>query len=913
MTKNIIKGTAYELYITEHLNQFENQIAWMWKKTPEKILREIGIINEWNEHRLQRKIYKIIQYKILNNEPITEEENILMDTGVDIILKKDNEYIFIQCKNYSSPFYVDVNHLGGFYSMIIHYEKKGILYYTSKLSSNIKNKKNTNWIEYINKPFENEKDFTEKYIRNIEQNKLNETNFLNSPYDYQIEAYEKIRNAFQEKKRATLHLPCGLGKTLISMMVSLSYKQIIIISPLMQYCIQNLDRFMNETSFKDYKGLLIDSDGTRNIEEISEFINNNNKIILSVCYKSTDILFELLNKLNDYIIIIDEFHNISKNDLNGLNENRIGKILYSNSKILFMSATPKIYSMDEDDEDEDSEFHQEIFGKIEYKYEMRDAIKTGKICDYEIYIPDILLDNNPFIQDINNEISLEKLDNNIILKCNFLLRAMTETGALKTIVYAKSQEQANQMKNTIIRLNDYFYLDLCISTILSNDSKISRKNKLDEFRNFNGYSIIISVEILNECIDIIECDSVYFSYECKSRIKIIQRMCRSIRKDPKNKDKISKIFIWCNEYDEMSDLITNLKEFDYGFDLTKINIFKIDNFHYQVIDRNNDIDKKYESLNVYLLGIKKALSWYEKFELLENYIIENDKLPSEYDNDLKIKSIGVFASKQRYNYMKNIKLMKNKTIYDLWTQLIEKYPECFINIEEKWIKKLKNVIDFMDKYKRKPSTFSILKNDSENDLDSWINNQRTCYNAEIKMFSVRIENGIKKYNHPEIVKVWNEFIENYKNYFQDNNEKWFSSINKIKNYIEQTGKTPSSTAKDPEIKKLGVFIVTQKKNYNDKAQIMSNEKYYNLWTDFTNEYAEHFKTPEEIWYDILNKASIFMDKNKKRPNKHSTNINEKQLGEWITKQNGKYKSNKMNSEKINNDYQIFLNKYKNYL
>lgn len=72
-----------------------------------------------------------------------------------------------------------------------------------------------------------------------------------------------ITKVFETKKRAILHLPCGMGKTLTSMKISLNYDQIIIISPLREYCIQNLERFKSEFKYKDYTGLIIDTDGLR--------------------------------------------------------------------------------------------------------------------------------------------------------------------------------------------------------------------------------------------------------------------------------------------------------------------------------------------------------------------------------------------------------------------------------------------------------------------------------------------------------------------------------------------------------------------------------------------------------------------------------------------------------------------------
>ena len=60
------------------------------------------------------------------------------------------------------------------------------------------------------------------------------------PYDYQKEAASKFNNFH----RGILRISCGTGKTLTSYLISKKYKQIIIISPLKQFAIQNLDRFI---------------------------------------------------------------------------------------------------------------------------------------------------------------------------------------------------------------------------------------------------------------------------------------------------------------------------------------------------------------------------------------------------------------------------------------------------------------------------------------------------------------------------------------------------------------------------------------------------------------------------------------------------------------------------------------------
>ena len=86
---NIIKGFAYEHYVKSLITD-EHAQTWLWKECPVDYLLQSGIINSYNEHRLYRKSVK-------NNE-----EHTLIDTGIDIVKYKNNEFTMIQCKNYKN-------------------------------------------------------------------------------------------------------------------------------------------------------------------------------------------------------------------------------------------------------------------------------------------------------------------------------------------------------------------------------------------------------------------------------------------------------------------------------------------------------------------------------------------------------------------------------------------------------------------------------------------------------------------------------------------------------------------------------------------------------------------------------------------------------------------------------------------
>ena len=85
MISNNDKGAMYEEFVCNKIK--ETNEAWLWKYIPEQHLVDSKLITSRNEHRLKRK---------------KGDVNPLRDTGVDILQKTNDEYIFVQCKNYKN-------------------------------------------------------------------------------------------------------------------------------------------------------------------------------------------------------------------------------------------------------------------------------------------------------------------------------------------------------------------------------------------------------------------------------------------------------------------------------------------------------------------------------------------------------------------------------------------------------------------------------------------------------------------------------------------------------------------------------------------------------------------------------------------------------------------------------------------
>jgi superfamily II DNA or RNA helicase len=849
------KGDLYEIQIKNYIINELNKPAYLWHQTPETILIENGIVGSHNQHRLNRKLIK---------------ENKLQDTGIDIIqVDEDNSCSLIQCKNgYKNG--LTYSDLTGFALWLLSLDKlNGYVYYTNKLSENIKCLSPNKRINYIKQKF-------------IEKEEIKENKNIIKPFDYQLHAVNEFKNKFIN--RGILSMPCGTGKTFTSYLISKDYNQIIILSPLKQFAKQNLDRYIEY----GYNGvsLLVDSDGERDVKSIKKFIKSNEKFLISSTFDSIDVL--PFNKMNNVLIIIDEFHNLSKNNVTDEND-YFYKLLMSDHKILFMSATPRVYEMEDDD------YNNEIFGEVIYNMTFTEAIENKYITDYKIWLPCIHEDNSK----LDNELSIYEIDSVIKAKCKYFYSCLLNNGSRKCIIYCIDTNEINLMIETMNKLNDFYCLCLDINQITSVCSKEKRETILNNFANNDNIQLLFSVRILDECIDIPSCDSIYITYPSQSKIRTIQRLSRCIRIDKNNKFKIGNIYIWCNEYDEILNVLSGIKEYDLFFK-NKIKINCIDNYGEadDILFKN---DK--ELVNNYLVGIKefKQMGWEDKLKMVEEYIIEHEERPSHHNKNNEIKALGSWLSHQITNYKNNEQIMKNENIRTVYMEFIKKYKEYFMSNRELWLANLKNIEEYIIKNNNLPSQYN--KHNKIKILHSWLATQQSNYkNNEYIM------------KNENIRKVYMEFIKKHKEYFMSNNESWLDKLKSIEEYIVKNNKLPSSSDNIPEIKYLGKWIGTQKINYKNNKNIMKNENIKKIWKEFIVKHKDYFLSNLESWLDKLKNIEEYIIKNNKLPSQYDINIETKSLCSWLSNQKQNYKNNKDIMKNNNNrkSWKTFTEKYKEY-
>lgn len=498
------KGYQYEIFIHNYLvTQPNNKNVYLWKHIPERILLKLNLIINYD--------------KYINNR-IDEIHNPLHDIGIDILVEKENdEIVFVQCKNHKSN--ITIHDLSGFFMMLLrHNDINGELYYTSDLSHYLTKYKPKN-VTYIQKIFEN-----------------NDVKKQFKLYDYQNEIITNYTNYFENNNLATLSSPCGTGKTLMSYYISQKYEFVVLLTPLRQYCEQA------KIKYDSYgrKCLIVDSEHIRCPKTIYDKKCNNFDMICCT-YKSCNILTNFLNKykLCNIFVIIDEFHNLSKKNVLDKND-PIYQLIHMNHKYLFMSATPKIYELNDE---------KINLGENLCNLNIKNAIENKYICDYEIYCPEIDKDKT----DVNN-------------KCETIFSFIRDFGKFKMIAYFQSHDEINYFKLEFDKLNILYNYNITVNVITSDTKKLNRTKILNNFSNNDGSNLILSVRILDECIDLPICDSIYMTYSSMVSIRNVQRLCRCLRLcEGKSKGRVIL-------YDSPSIFINHVGNIDKTFNVIKLNL-----------------------------------------------------------------------------------------------------------------------------------------------------------------------------------------------------------------------------------------------------------------------------------------------------------------------------------------------------
>ena len=916
------KGDAYERYIKHHMLDSGNyKQVTLWKDVAEADLFNAGIMDDWNQSRLIRKAGR--------------NEGRIGDIGTDLLaLDGEGRYIIIQCKYYDAEARLRIEDLGTFYFMMMRYGSTvdGIVYHTCELSKLLElDARYNNIVKYRKEEF-NPVRYTELmntvYKRDIDYS----SGVKLIPYDYQLEAITALKG----KQRTVCQLPCGVGKTLIAIKLCEEYKHNVIITPLKSYCEQNLERFQSQMP-AGYAMMIIDSDGHgRDYDKISQFIKTNKKFCLFATFKSVDIINRLVTDelLNEYYVVIDEFHNISINDVleddlddeleddieTGENRNvsvsdsdededseleeleleeealvevdnntEMYKLLHSDARIMFMSATPRLYGEDIE-YGEDCEIDESIFGAVDYKMEMSTAIESGKICDYIVYVPSLSVEKTVGLDKIQDEVDIRSYDKELVIKARFLLRGMMNNGSRRCIIYLQTKEECRMMNTILADVGkNYFGIDINSNYIISDLGKDERKLVLKEFVDKEGYNFLCSVDILNECIDIPECDSIFIAYPSKSKIRNIQRLCRANRKDKKNPDKVARIYVWADEYkDDLVDFLGHLKEYDTTFGFNKVRRIDAHGKRNAVMKPDNVIEEN-KTIEGIVVGVKSVDNWNVMLEKAYKIMRNSNKRPSSRSKNKEESRIGAWIMRQNSNYKRKTSYMSNTYYYEEYTKFVKEFPDVLISKDDIWFNNRNNIRNFIMINERLP-----------------VNNKNNSYEKKLwQWMRDRIhQENFNKFIDKNKENSWKELKLEFKNYFDTLQEGWRMNFNGFEQFIRINQRLPMENNNKQE-KKLKYWYYIQEKALKFNLYLIKRDpEIKQMYINLKNKYSSIMISFEDSWKLRLNKIIEFKLHNKKLPsqirksNKDKNKI-QKQNDEnsnalWLKRQDKGYLKNNFN-------------------
>ena len=271
-----------------------------------------------------------------------------------------------------------------------------------------------------------------------------------TPRSFQRQALKNIRENFLAgKPRGQLIMPCGTGKTLVSLWAVeenvRSTGWVLYLVPSIALMRQTL-QVWNENKNKPFDGFSVCSDKTvvrgeeiensyyvpgkvlTNSEQLSEWMNsrlrgwhsNKHHVIFST-YQSLPLVKQAVANLDGFnqfdLIICDEAHRTT-----GFEESEDDpgsfRLVHNNDKIparrrLYMTATPRLFKESTKKNKQPGQLmvdmsDQEIYGLEFYRLSFAEAIDQGLLCDYEVLV--IAIEEQSFAIDSLNKLVTEVND-----------------------------------------------------------------------------------------------------------------------------------------------------------------------------------------------------------------------------------------------------------------------------------------------------------------------------------------------------------------------------------------------------------------------------------------------------------------------------------------------------------------------
>jgi predicted helicase len=379
-----------------------------------------------------------------------------------------------------------------------------------------------------------------------EEQPIKEQEFI--PIPYQEPIIHKIVSYLTINSKGITQLPCGTGKTFISLWSSKLLNSNTIIIGVPNVLLLDQWRKIVIKMFTNVPILLVS--GSKQKEDVVEFLQQHGeKCIVITTYASShkvlkatkDVQFKFDMKIND------EVHHLTNNNANEENRKNFTKMLEIDSdKQLSLTATIKILENCDNKRDDDviiSNDNIEIFGEIIDRKTLLWAIQENAVCDYVIQT---IITNEEQLEHILSKFNItEENDKRLFLSAYASLKSIQDGHSHHLLIYLNNKDNSDKIIIYVKLLlnNGYFIIrDLYYS---SYHSELKQKTKTEILTTFNNsdFGIISCVYCLGEGYDNCIIDAVVFAENMSSNIRIVQSALRASRKNINDKNKKTKIIL----------------------------------------------------------------------------------------------------------------------------------------------------------------------------------------------------------------------------------------------------------------------------------------------------------------------------------------------------------------------------------
>jgi len=232
---------------------------------------------------------------------------------------------------------------------------------------------------------------------------------------------------------------------------------------------------------------------------------------------------------------------------------------------------------------------------------------------------------------------------------------------------------------------------------------------------------------------------------------------------------------------------------------------------------DDTLDMTNKVCQVYIDSTVVVNNWEERLQEAKDWIDEYEQRPRTNEQ------LGQWINHQQYNYKKCTEAMKDPEKRQKWEEFITNYSEYLISPNDKWYNNLQEVKDWIDENQKRPSINS--EDLEEKRLGKWISHQTTNYKKRTKAMK-----------DLEQRQAWENFVEEYSSYMMNFDEKWYTTLQKVKDWIDKNKKRPSCSAADTKELRYARWLTNQKKYYKNNAYAMNVPEHQQKWEEFINEY-----------------------------------------------------------------------------